>query len=260
MTEQASSDMLLSTKALSRSFGGLKAVHDVNFTLRRGEVRALIGPNGAGKTTFVGMLVGRIAPSAGSIQFDGSDVTGMAVHDRIREGMAYTFQITSIFSKLSVHENVALAARRRLPNDLTAADQAVATALAQVGLDDRTDQMAGDLSYGHQRLLEVAMGIVQKPKLLILDEPTQGLADREIEDFKAIIARVNESATILLIEHNMAVVMAIADRVTVLNFGEVLAEGTPQDIRENAAVQEAYLGTKASAPTNTGSTTQEGLT
>ena len=232
---------LLETEGLGKSFGGLDAVKDVNLTLETGRIRALIGPNGAGKTTLVGLLCGRIEPSAGRVRFLDRDITRLPAHARIAAGMAYTFQITSVFARLSVLENVALAARRIWP-DGRAEDRA-AVALDRVGLGARKDQMAGDLAYGHQRLLEVAMGLVQEPKLLIMDEPTQGLSEGEIETFQTLVRGVAEEATVLLIEHNMAVVMELADRITVLNFGEVLAEGTPEDIRADEAVQAAYLGT-----------------
>ncbi|MWB78973.1 ATP-binding cassette domain-containing protein [Pseudooceanicola sp. 216_PA32_1] len=234
---------ILSTRGLSRAFHGLQAVSNVDFDLPPNEVRALIGPNGAGKTTFVSMLIGRIPPTGGRIAFDGADVTDLPAHARVARGMAYTFQITSVFSRLSVHENVALAARRRLGGDAAAVDGAVTQALARVGLGDRADDAAEDLSYGHQRLLEIAMGLAQKPRLMILDEPTQGLAESEIAAFKVLIRELAAETTILLIEHNMAVVMELADRITVLNFGEVLAEGTPAEIHANADVQAAYLGT-----------------
>ena len=230
--------MILSTRGLTKSFDGLKAVTDVDFDLPQGEVRALIGPNGAGKTTLVSMICGRITPSAGSISFDGRDITTLSAHKRIGRGMAYTFQITSVFPRLDARENVALAARRGGKGDA-----AVEAALARVGLEGRADQEAGDLSYGHQRLLEIAMGLVQEPRLLILDEPTQGLAEAEIDGFKTLIRELAGDTTILLIEHNMSVVMELAEQVTVLNFGEILAEGTPAEIHENAAVQAAYLGT-----------------
>nr|WP_309502650.1 ABC transporter ATP-binding protein [uncultured Roseovarius sp.] len=232
---------LLSTRGLSRSFAGLQAVRNVDFDLTKGEVRALIGPNGAGKTTLVGMICGRISPSAGTVHFDGRDITALPAHRRIGLGMAYTFQITSVFAGLDVAENVALAARRRLSGDAVA--PAVEAALMRVGLADRAEQEAGDLSYGHQRLLEIAMGLVQEPRLLILDEPTQGLAEAEIAAFKTLIRELAGATTILLIEHNMNVVMETADRVSVLNFGELLAEGTPDEIRADADVQAAYLGT-----------------
>jgi branched-chain amino acid transport system ATP-binding protein len=234
---------LLSARGLSRNFGGLKAVDNVDFDLPAGEVRALIGPNGAGKTTFVGMLSGRIPASAGTVSFDGRDITSLPTHRRIRAGMAYTFQITSVFSRLPVAENVALALRWRTGDDVAATNLQVTEALERVGIADRANQLAGDLSYGHQRLLEIAMGLSQQPRLLILDEPTQGLADSEIADFVALIRGLAGDMTILLIEHNINVVMQTADAITVLNFGSVLANGTPSEIRNNAAVQAAYLGT-----------------
>lgn len=229
--------MLLSTRGLSRRFGGLKAVDQVDFDLPEGQVRALIGPNGAGKTTFVGMLAGRLPASAGQVIFDGRDITALAAHQRIRAGMAYSFQITSIYANLTVAENIGLAL-----GGLAGEAAPVAQALAQVGLDGRQDQRAGDLSYGHQRLLELAMGISQRPRLLILDEPTQGLADSEIAEFIALIRDLAGGMTILLIEHNIDVVMATADAITVMNSGRILAEGTPEAIRADAAVQAAYLG------------------
>ncbi len=232
---------LLSTQGLSRNFDGLRAVHDVDFDLPEGQVRALIGPNGAGKTTFVSMLCGRILPSSGRVMFGGKDISNLPAHRRINLGMAYTFQITSVFANLSVFENVALAARRRVAGAEVA--PVVNAVLGRVGLHERPDQNAGDLSYGHQRLLEIAMGLAQAPRLLILDEPTQGLTDQEIADFKALIGDLKATTTILLIEHNMSVVMEVADIVTVLNFGEVLAEGTPGAVHANPAVQAAYLGT-----------------
>ena len=234
---------LLATKGLTKHYSGLTAVADVDFELPEGQIRALIGPNGAGKTTFVGMLSGRIESSSGTVIFNNEDVTGLPAHQRISLGMAYTFQITSIFAKLSVHENVALAARRgRKKSDTQTVEQRVSAALAKVDLSDRSEQIAGDLSYGHQRLLEIAMGLVQSPRLFILDEPTQGLSSTEIDSFVTLIKSLVGSTTILLIEHNMDVVMAAADYITVLNFGEVLAEGTPESIRANQEVQAAYLG------------------
>ena len=234
--------ILLSTRGLSRQFGGLKAVENVDFNLPEGQVRALIGPNGAGKTTYVGMLSGRIPASAGTVTFGGRDITTMPAHQRIRAGMAYTFQITSIYGRLSVNENVALALRWRTSGDESATARYVNDALERVGIAERASQLAGDLSYGHQRLLEIAMGVSQQPRLLILDEPTQGLADSEITDFIALIRGLAGEMTILLIEHNIHVVMETANVITVLNSGKVLAEGTPTEIRENAAVQAAYLG------------------
>ena len=240
---------LIETRALTRHFGGLKAVEAVDFRLEKGEIRAIIGPNGAGKTTFVSLICGRIAPSSGEIVLDGRDITRMPAHKRVLAGIAYTFQITSVFPKLSVYDNVALSVQRRLlvrgrvkPAEL---DAGVGVALEKVGLADRAATLAGSLAYGHQRLLEVAMGLALAPRLLILDEPTQGLSDGEIEGFVALVREIAQDATVLLIEHNMQVVMELAQRITVMNFGQILAEGAPEEIRANAAVQDAYLGTAA---------------
>ncbi|MEO1494416.1 MAG: ABC transporter ATP-binding protein [Pseudomonadota bacterium] len=230
---------LLSTRDLTKDFGGLRAVDSVAFDLPPGEIRAVIGPNGAGKTTFVSLLSGRLSPSAGTVTFDGRDVTRLPAHRRVGLGIAYTFQITSVFANLSLFDNVALAVQRRGVRDLRAETMA---ALDRVGLADHADGIARTQSYGHQRLLEVAMGLALRPKLLILDEPTQGLAAGEIDGFLGLVRDVSREATVLLIEHNMDVVMSLADRITVLNFGAVLAEGTPDEIRANRTVQAAYLG------------------
>lgn len=247
---------LLTTTKLSRSFGGLHAVRDVDFQILPGEIRAIIGPNGAGKTTFVSLVCGRIEPSAGAIAFDGDDITGLPAFQRVRRGIAYTFQITSIFANLTAYENVALSVQRALidrhqdralQKRATALHRGVLEALERTGLADRRNVLAGNLSYGHQRLLEVAMGLALKPRLLILDEPTQGLSDGEIDGFVALVRGIADETTILLIEHNMQVVMAVADRITVFNAGRILAEGGPEEIRANADVQHAYLGTPADA-------------
>lgn len=231
---------LLSTTGLEKSFGGLRAVGGVNLSVNTGEVRALIGPNGAGKTTLVGLICGRLSPSAGRVYFDGRDITGLSADARIRLGMAYTFQITSIFPGLPVPENVALAARAR--HSAARVAEVVSAALERVGLSPEVNELAGNLSYGHQRLLEIAMGLAQAPQLLILDEPTQGLSEGEVASFNRLVRELAGEMTVLLIEHNMDVVMAIADQVTVLTSGTVLAEGTPDEIRANRAVQSAYLG------------------
>lgn len=233
---------LLSTHGLTKDFGGLRAVDTVAFDLPAGQIRAVIGPNGAGKTTFVSLLSGRLSPSAGRVTFDGRDITGLPAHRRVGLGIAYTFQITSIFGNLTLFDNVALAVQRSGARDLRAETMA---ALDRVGLADHANGVARAQSYGHQRLLEIAMGLALRPKLLILDEPTQGLAAGEIEGFLNLVRDVSRDATVLLIEHNMDVVMRLADRITVLNFGAVLSEGTPDEIRADASVQAAYLGESA---------------
>ncbi|NUS18597.1 MAG: ABC transporter ATP-binding protein [Mesorhizobium sp.] len=235
---------LLTTKGLSRNFGGLRAVDGVDFALMPGEIRAIIGPNGAGKTTFVSLLSGRIRPSSGMVVFDGADITTMPAYQRVRLGVAYTFQITSVFANLTAFDNVALPVQRTLTDGRSKGQvrSGVMAALERTGLADRAGTLAAHLSYGHQRLLEVAMGLALRPRLLILDEPTQGLADSEIDNFITLVREIAKDATVLLIEHNMPVVMQLADRITVFNFGRILAEGTPEQIRANSEVQDAYLG------------------
>ena len=231
--------VILSARGLTRHFGGLRAVDGVDFDLQAGDIHALIGPNGAGKTTFVGLLSGRIPAQSGTIALAGEDITRLPAHARVKKGIAYTFQITSVYPRLSVFDNVALAVQQTATRDL-AAD--VATALSRVNLADRATQTAGTLSYGHQRLLELGMGLALRPRVLILDEPTQGLASGEIANFKQLVRSLAPETTVLLIEHNMDVVMDLATRITVLAAGRHLATGTPSEIRANPAVQDAYLG------------------
>ena len=232
-------NILLYTENISKNFQGIKAVNNVNFKINKNEIRALIGPNGAGKTTFVSLLCGRIKASKGKVVFSGKDISDFPVYKRISNGIGYTFQITSIFFNLTVYENVVLAIKKDNSNKKI---NTVSEVLTKVGLLDRINQRSGDLSYGHQRLLELAMGMAQKPKLLILDEPTQGLSDSEIENFKKLIKNISSSTTILLIEHNMDVVMSIADNISVIHFGEIIAEGDKVTIQNDPIVQKAYLG------------------
>ncbi len=242
---------LLQTQGLSRHFGGVQAVREVDFELPAGEIRAVIGPNGAGKTTLVSMIAGRIRPSAGRIHFRGEDITSLRNWRRARRGIVYTFQITSIFKNLSCHDNVALALQRtqmtglagRLHLDAGALRGQAEAALERVGLAARIDEPAANLPYGHQRLLELAMGLALGPELLILDEPTQGLSETEILAFCELIRAIARETTVLLIEHNMSVVMELAERITVMADGRILAEGAPAEIAANAEVQHAYLGT-----------------
>ena len=232
-------NILLYTENLTKNFQGIKAVNDINFKINHNEIRALIGPNGAGKTTFVSLLCGRIKASKGKVFFNGVNISHLPVFTRISMGIGYTFQITSIFFNLTVSENVALALKNKRNDEKKSI---ISEVLNKVGLIDRINQRSGDLSYGHQRLLELAMGIAQRPKLLILDEPTQGLSDLEIENFKKLIKKISATVTVLLIEHNMDVVMSIADKITVLHFGEIIAEGDKKSIQRNPVVQKAYLG------------------
>ena len=246
----AAVNALLETKALSKHFGGLTAVNEVNLSVAQGEIRALIGPNGAGKTTLVGMICGRLAPSSGSIRYGGVDITAMPPWERLKRGIVYTFQVTSIFKGLSCYENVALPAQRKLMRGIAArialSESAVATrvqaALESVGLAAAAKKQADQLAYGHQRLLELAMALAAEPQLLILDEPTQGLAEAEIAQLCALVRTIAQRATVLLIEHNMDVVLSLASRVTVMDAGVIIAEGTPAEIARDPVVQKAYLG------------------
>ena len=241
---------LLETKALSKQFGGLTAVNAVDLRVAPGEIRALIGPNGAGKTTLVGMVCGRLAPTSGRIVYRGEDITTMRPWERLKRGIVYTFQVTSIFKGLSCYENVALPAQRKLLHGFAARialpERAVAervhAALAAVGLAGEAEKRADALAYGHQRLLELAMALAAEPQLLILDEPTQGLADAEIAQLCELVRTIAQRATVLLIEHNMEVVLSLAGRVTVMDAGAIIAEGTPAEVERHPEVQKAYLG------------------
>jgi len=247
---------LLGTQGLTKQYGGLTAVNDVDFNLYQDQIHAVIGPNGAGKTTLVSMICGRTPPSFGRINFKGKDITGLSTAKRVQAGIVYTFQVTSIFSNLNCFENVALSAQRTLreqPESQTPLgkwgmvseieiEKAVSKYLLKVGLEEVGSQIASTLPYGHQKLLEVAMGLAAGPKLLILDEPTQGLAESEIDNLIQLIRDISKSVDVLLIEHNMGVVFNLAEYITVMDNGTILAEGTPDEIENNRAVQDSYLG------------------
>jgi len=241
---------LLETESLGKRFGGLAAVNGVSLRVAEGEIRAVIGPNGAGKTTLVGMICGRLEPTSGRVRYGGRDITALRPWERLRQGIVYTFQVTSVFRGLSCYENVALPAQRRLMRGLagrlalreSAIAERVQAALEAVGIADLAAQRADALAYGHQRLLELAMALATEPRILILDEPTQGLAEGEIERLCGLVRDIARRATVLLIEHNMPVVLALAGRVTVMDSGEIIAEGSPAEIERDPAVQRAYLG------------------
>ncbi len=251
-------------------FGGLKAVDNVNLSIMRGEVHALIGPNGAGKSSLAGMICGRIPATSGRIIFQGDDITRLSPHRRIRRGMAYSFQAVSVYPTLKNIENIRLAFggrafEGRASGNLASGgafgrrgyDEALSV-LEQAGLGGRAEELAGTMSHGHQRLLELAMASSQGPELLVLDEPAQGFSaqgfsaqgasaqggapNSEAKSFIDLMRTLAGNATILLIEHNMDIVMALADRVTVLNSGRVLTTGTVAQVRANKAVKQAYLG------------------
>jgi len=244
---------LLEIRSASRSFGSLLAVDEVSMAVETGELRAVIGPNGAGKTTFFNLISGLLSPTAGSIIFDGQDVTGTKPATRVGLGMARTFQITEIFPELTVRENllipVELAAGLKFSPRAPAAiqeliDQRVLDLLGTGNLDARADRLAGELSHGDQRATEIMMALALNPRLVLLDEPTAGMGDQETYAIAQLIRRLHRDAklTIVLIEHDMRVVFNLADRITVLDRGKLLAEGSPKEIASNEVVQAAYLG------------------
>ena len=249
---------LLETAGLTRRFGGLVAVDGLALAIAPGEVHGLIGPNGAGKTTVLNLLSGHIRPSAGQIRLGAQDITRATPERRARAGMSRTFQNLKLFRAMSARENVmvglhattrseVLAALLRLPRqrrEEASIRDAADDALEFVGLADIADQPAGSLPYGHQRLLEIARAIVGRPKLLLLDEPAAGLNGAEAVQLVALIRRIRaRGITIALVEHHMDVVMPTCDRITVLNHGRHLADGTPASIRQHPEVLRAYLGT-----------------
>ncbi len=244
---------LLEVRSVSKHFGDLVAVEGVSLNVEKGELRAIIGPNGAGKTTFFNMISGFFPPTKGDIVFDGETVTRLPVTARVARGMARTFQITEIFPELSVRENVRIAQESadgfRLHMWVSRAETArvmreVDELLAQVGLSNSADRLVGELSHGDQRAAEIAMALALRPRLLLLDEPTAGMGEQETYQVAGLIRRLhrNSAYTIVLIEHDMRVVFNLADRITVLAEGRMLADGTPQQIAEDPHVQAAYLG------------------
>jgi len=244
---------LLDVRDVSKRFGSLVAVRNVSMAVESGELRAIIGPNGAGKTTFFNMICGYLAPTSGSILFDGRDVGRLPAHRRVGLGMARTFQITEIFPELTVRENVLSAAEvaagetlRMWPSraDADKTEKVVAEMLGLVGLSAKADRLVGELAHGDQRATEIAMALALRPRLLLLDEPTAGMGDQETYEITRLIRRLHRDnkLTIVLIEHDMRVVFHLADRITVLDQGRLLAEGTPQEIAASDVVQAAYLG------------------
>ncbi len=244
---------LLQVNGVSKRFGSLAAIEDVSLSIEPGELRAIIGPNGAGKTTFFNLISGLFPPTSGSILFDGRDVTGLPPEERVRRGMARTFQITEIFPELSVGDNVRVAVEiasgHRLSPWLSRAarrnvEARVETLLALGGLADKWRVRVGALSHGDQRAVEIMMALALRPRLLLLDEPTAGMGDQETYDIARLIRRLHrqEGQTIMLIEHDMRVVFNLADRIMVLAEGRPLAEGAPKEIAESEKVQAAYLG------------------
>ncbi len=242
---------LLHVEGLTKRFGGVLATDGVTLTVPRGEFHAIIGPNGAGKTTLIGLLSGEIAPQSGTIRFDGGDITRLPVHRRSRIGLARSFQITSLFPDFTVLDNVALAVQAHAGHSFhfwrparrdPALRQPAQAALERAGLAARAAMRVGSLSHGEQRQLEIAMALAAQPRLLLLDEPMAGMGQEESARMVNTLRALKGDVTILLIEHDMETVFALADRISVLVYGRIVASGDPAAIKADAAVREAYLG------------------
>jgi branched-chain amino acid transport system ATP-binding protein len=250
------SDPLLRIENLAKRFGGIVATDDLTLDIAGGELHAVIGPNGAGKTTLIAQLSGQLTPDSGSIRFAGNDITPLPMYRRSALGLARSFQITSLFLDLSVLDNVALAVQahaghsfrfwRNARAELELREPAQA-ALARVGLSDRAERRASALSHGEHRQLELAMALASRPRMLLLDEPMAGLGPEESARMVGMLRALKSEFTILLVEHDMEAVFALADRITVLVYGRVIASGTPAAIRGNKDVRDAYLGEQEAA-------------
>lgn len=247
------SSAVLSIENLSKSFGGLTATDDVTLDIAERSLHAIIGPNGAGKSTLVNQLMGELRPDTGRIRFQGNDVTALSTPDRVRGGMARSFQITRLCLEFTALENVLLASQLRdrgwvgFWRPATSFDKAVGRAreeLARVGLADMANKRAEALSHGAQKQLEIAMALATDPVLLLLDEPLAGLGRQESGEMVDLLQKMKGTITMLLIEHDMDAVFALADRISVLSFGKMIATGTVDEIRVNKDVRDAYLGTE----------------
>jgi branched-chain amino acid transport system ATP-binding protein len=247
---------LLRVESLAKRFGGIVATDDLALEVAPGELHAVIGPNGAGKTTLIAQLAGQLKPDAGRIHFDGRDITALPMHRRSTLGLARSFQITSLFLDLSALDNVALAVQAHAGHSFrfwrnarleAGLRQPARAALERVGLGARADWPASALSHGEHRQLELAMALAGNPRMLLLDEPMAGLGPEESVAMVAMLRELKQELAILLVEHDMEAVFALADRITVLVYGRVIASGAPSAIRANAAVREAYLGEQEAA-------------
>ena len=250
------SETILETQGLTREFKGFVAVSDVNLRVQRGHIHALIGPNGAGKTTCFNLLTKFLAPTRGTIRFNGDDITKEAPADIARRGVVRSFQISAVFPRLSVLENVRIGLQRqagwsfqfwRSDKSLARFDDRARALLGEVGLQDYAAHAAGALAYGRKRALEIATTLAMEPELMLLDEPTQGMGHEDVDRVTELIKRVSAGRTILMVEHNMKVVSRIADRITVLQRGSILAEGPYAEVSADPRVLEAYMGTEAAA-------------
>ncbi|MGR3804287.1 ABC transporter ATP-binding protein [Marinibacterium profundimaris] len=242
---------VLEVTGLNKSFGGIKATDDLTLTLEPGELHAVIGPNGAGKTTLISQLCGLQFPDTGAIRFLGRDITRMTPHRRARMGMARSFQITSLIMDMSVEDNVALAVQARAGTSfrfirparrIASLREPARAMLDRVGLLDKADHPTVALSHGEHRRMEIAIALATQARLMLLDEPMAGLGGEDAAEMVALLRSIKGDRTILLIEHDMDAVFALADRISVLVYGHIIATGAPDEIRANAAVQQAYLG------------------
>ena len=245
------SDLLLSADRLTKRFGGLAAVHEVSLDLWQGRIHAVIGPNGAGKSTLTNLLSGDLAPTSGSVTLGATDITGWAPERISRQGLGRSYQKTNIFLPFTVWENVRLAAQSRAPHATNWLHRATgfadtnaraARALELAGLLQRRDAIAGTVSHGEQRQLEIAMTLATEPRVLLLDEPLAGMGTAEAERMVALLQRIKPDHAVMLVEHDMDAVFALADRLTVMVNGQVIASGTPAEVRADTNVQSAYLG------------------
>ena len=247
---------MLELKNVSKRFGGIVATDEVTLDVKRGEVHALIGPNGAGKTTLIGQISGSLGSDAGAILFEGSDITRATQHDRVRSGLARSYQITSMFERFSVLDNLALAVQassgssfsfwRPVSAEAPLFDEA-RTIAVEIGLAGREAVVAAALAHGEQRALEVGLALATRPRLVLLDEPMAGMGPEESENMIALLERIRARITVLLVEHDMDAVFRLADRVSVLVSGRVIASGAPAAIRAHPEVRKAYLGEDAKA-------------
>jgi branched-chain amino acid transport system ATP-binding protein len=244
-------DALLQIEGLTKRFGGVIASDEISLDVPGGELHAIIGPNGAGKTTLIGQLTGELDPDAGRIRFDGADITALPVHRRSQLGLARSFQITSLFLDFNALDNVALAVQAHAGHSFrfwrnarheTDLREPARAALQRVGLSARADVLVANLSHGEHRQLEIAMALATGPRMLLLDEPMAGMGPEESARMVRTLRALKAELTILLVEHDMEAVFALADRITVLVYGRVIASGAPEAIRRNAEVREAYLG------------------
>ena len=241
---------ILAVENLGKSYSGFQAVKDVSFSLKAGEMLALIGPNGAGKSTYFNLLSGALRPTQGSVEFEGRDVTGLPQHRFAHMGVAKSFQITNVFPQLTTRENIRVGLqalvsrydmwrpRARLHELTEQADEL----LALVGLWESRGRTAKTLAHGEQRALEIGMALASRPRLLLLDEPTAGMSPEETRTMMDLIVKLASERTVILVEHKMKLVLGISDRILVLHHGELLAEGTPAEVRRNEAVKRVYLG------------------